>query len=232
MVSHAKLVPRGHASLALSQGAHFSTSDFAVNLNARYAIDIDSENKIPVETLQCLLGSRSPERCNVPAVLRVHWVVSSDGTTTQGSSDETGSYGETGPSGEASRTIGFFTAEKGRTYRVDFDVLADGSRLAVTNPRLKVSVFDTSYKSGLVVTGFLQLGCGVVALFGVLLLVMSGLKHRRVSHPLPADPRADPASGGVSSKGMSIISPLTEGRFSAFELFSQRRGLATNGSFI
>lgn len=180
--------------VSLTQGAHFKTNEFAVNLNARYAIDIESENKIPVETLQCLLGSRSPERCNVPAVLRVRWVVSSDGTTTQGSSDETGrGYGETGPSGEASRTIGFFTGQKGRRYSLDFDVLADGSSLAVTNPRLRVSVFDTSYKSGLVFSGLLRLGCGILGLIGVVLLTVSVLKHRRGSRPLHGDPRPGPA---------------------------------------
>ena len=180
--------------VSLIQGAHFSTGEFAVNLNARYAIDIDSESKIPVETLECLLGSRSPERCNVPAVLKVRWVVSSDGTTTLGSSDETGrGYGETGPSGEASRTIGFFTAEKGRRYKLDFDVLADGSRLGVTNPRLRVSVFGTNYESGFVVSGLLRLGCGIIGFIGVVLLALSILKHRRGSHPLPPDPRPDPA---------------------------------------
>ena len=46
--------------VSLSQGSHFSTGEFASNLEAEYAIAIDSENKIPFDDLECLLGSRQP----------------------------------------------------------------------------------------------------------------------------------------------------------------------------
>jgi hypothetical protein len=38
---------QGDMPVSLSQGSDFSTGEFASNLNARYAIDIDSENEIP-----------------------------------------------------------------------------------------------------------------------------------------------------------------------------------------
>jgi hypothetical protein len=134
--------------ISLSQSSHFSTGEFASNLDAEFEIDIDSENKIPSDDLRCLLGSRST--CSSASVVRVRWSLYSDGTVLQGTSDDTVGHGAFGPSGQASRTIGYFKVLKGRRYKLDCDVLADGSRLAVTNPRLRIRVADTSYESNLV----------------------------------------------------------------------------------
>jgi hypothetical protein len=159
--------------VSLSQGSHFSTGEFASNLDGKYAIDIDSENKIPFDDLECLLGSRST--CPSPSVVRVRWSLYSDGTVLQGTSDDTVGHGASGPSGEASRTIGYFKARKGRRYRLDCDVLADGSRLAVTKPRLRISVANTSYESNLVIGGVLSLICVVICLIGGAFLIGSFL---------------------------------------------------------
>ncbi len=179
--------------VSLAQGSHFSTGEFAVNMNVQYEIQVASENKIPLDTLECLLGTRNPAGCSVPSALRLRWVLFSDGKSLKGTSDDTatGGYGESGPSGEAARSVGFFKAEKGRRYKLDIDVLADGSSLAVTNPHLRISVLDPSYESGLVLSGLLRLVCGVIVLVGAVLLVMSVLKQR--GNPLPADSRPGPA---------------------------------------
>ena len=162
--------------VSLSQGSHFSTGEFAINLNAQYAIGIDSENKIAFDDLECLLGSRST--CPSPSVVRVRWSLYSDGTVLQGTSDDTVGHGSSGPSGEASRTIGYFKAREGQRYKLDCDVLADGSRLAITNPRLRISVADTSYESSLVLGGLLRLVCGVICLIGGVFLIRSFLVQR------------------------------------------------------
>jgi hypothetical protein len=182
--------------VSLAQGSHLSTPEFNINLTAQYAIDINSENKLPLDTLECLLGSEfPPEKCHIPSVVRVQWTLHGDGMAVQGKSDDTGSgYGGSGLSGEAFRTIGFFRSEKGRRYRLDIDVLADGSRLTVTNPHLRVRVFDTKYESGLVLSGLLRLACGTIGLAGAALLLLSVLKQRRRSHPLFSEPRPVPGS--------------------------------------
>jgi hypothetical protein len=164
--------------VSLSQGSHFSTGEFASNLDAEFAIYIDSENKIPSDELGCLLGNGIRSTCPSPSVVRVRWSLYSDGTVLQGTSDDTVGHGESGPSGEASRTIGFFKARKGRRYKLDCDVLADGSRLAVTNPRLRISVFHTSYESNLVIGGLLRLICAVISLIGGVFLIGSFLVQR------------------------------------------------------
>jgi len=162
--------------VSLSQGNHFTTGEFTSNLDVEYAIAIDSENKIPFDDLECLLGSRST--CPSSSVVRVRWSLYSDGTVLQGTSDDTVGYGASGPSGEASRTIGYFKARKGGRYKLDCDVLADGSSLAVTKPRLRISVADTSYESNLVIGGLFRLICAVFSLIGGVFLIGSFLVQR------------------------------------------------------
>jgi hypothetical protein len=164
--------------ISLSQGSHFSTGEFASNLDAEFAIDIDSENKIPSDELGCLLGNGMRSTCPSPSVVRVRWSLYSDGTVLQGTSDDTAG-GSSGPSGEASRTIGYFKARKGRRYKLDGEVLADGSRLAVTNPHLRISVSDTSYESSLVIGGLLRFICAVICLIGGAFFIDSFLVQRR-----------------------------------------------------
>ena len=174
--------------VSLSQGSHFTTGEFASNLNAEYEIEVESEGRIPLETLECLLGSEYPaEKCHIASVIRVRWTLYGNGTVVQGMSDDTAAgYGGSGPSGEAFRTIGFFKAQKGRRYKVDFDVLADGSRLAVTNPHLRISALNSSFESGLVLNGLLRLVCVAAGLLGMILLVISLLVQRRGSRSIVA----------------------------------------------
>jgi len=166
--------------VSLAQGSHFSSGDFGINLTAQYAIDINAKGKIPVDDLGCLLGNDMHATCPLSSVVRVHWTLFSDGIVAQDTSDGSKGGGATYSTGEAFRTIGFFRGEKGRRYKLDVDVLADGSSLAVANPRLSVSVFDTKYESGLVLSGLLRLVCVIISLVGAALLVKSVLSQKQV----------------------------------------------------
>jgi hypothetical protein len=160
--------------LSLRRGNHVSTGQFAVNLDSEYEIAVDAENKIPVDSLQCLLGSMFPPKlCQTSPVLKVHWRLSSDGMTVEGTSDDTVGAGSAGPDGEASRTIGLFTGQKDRKYQIDLDVLADGSSLAATNPHLRVSALSSTYESNLVAGGLLRLICVSIGVVGIVLLLLS-----------------------------------------------------------
>src|SRR6516164_9506299 len=69
--------------VSLTQGSHASTSEFAVNLNAQYAIEISAKGKIPVDDLGCLLGNDMRSTCAAPSVVQVRWALSSDGIVVQ-----------------------------------------------------------------------------------------------------------------------------------------------------
>jgi hypothetical protein len=167
--------------ISLSQGTHYSTGELPVNLNARYEIEIVAENKIDPEKLQCMLGASFPKlRCDTPVVLKVRWVLSSEGKTLQGDSDDTIGRGGGGPGPlGANRTIGDFHSQKGQSYKLDVYVLSDTGSLNVTNPRLYVGVQDPSLEFNLVLTGLLKVFCTVIAAIGGLMLIGSFLAQRR-----------------------------------------------------
>ena len=65
VVPHAHLVPGGTACLAFARQS-FSHERISINLNAEYRIEIDAKNKIPLDTLGCLLGNGMRSTCAVP----------------------------------------------------------------------------------------------------------------------------------------------------------------------
>jgi hypothetical protein len=168
--------------ISLAQGTHFTTGEFSLNLNGQYDIEIDAKGKIPLDTLGCLLGNGMKSTCPIPPVVRLNWAVSHDGIIIRGKSDDfQGSGSNLEFYGEAYRTVGYFNGQKGQRYKVDVDVLADGLSLAPAQPHLRISVFDTSFESSLVVGGLLRLTCVVLMIVGLILLVSSFIAQRRRS---------------------------------------------------
>lgn len=160
--------------ISLSRGAHFTTGEVKVNFTARYSIQILAENKISPKKLLCMLGISSHQACDGVKVLRASWKLFSDGTSAEGDSDSTIGLGGGGPGPlGATRTIGIFQCQKGRRYRLDFDVLSDTSSLNVANPRLYVGVYDTSLESNLVFSGLLRILCSIVAVIGASMVIAS-----------------------------------------------------------
>lgn len=160
--------------ISLTQGAHFTTRKFYSNLNAQYEIAIVAKGKIPLDTLACLLGSGMKSTCPVAPVVRLDWVLAQGGILTSGKSDDFLGSGSTAEFyGEASRTVGYFKGQKGQRYKLDVDVLADGSSLSPAGPHLRVSVADLSFESGLVIGGLLRVLCVFLMLLGTALAVGS-----------------------------------------------------------
>jgi hypothetical protein len=166
--------------ISLAQGTHFTTGKFYSNLNAQYTIEIDAKGKIPLDRLSCLLGNGIKSTCPVAPVVRLDWVLSQGGILTRGKSDDFLGSGSTAEFyGEAYRTIGYFKSQKGQHYKLDFDVLADGSSLSQATPHLKVSVADPSFESGLVIGGLLRVICVFLILLGAALAVGSLVRQNR-----------------------------------------------------
>ena len=161
-------------------------SEFKVNLDALYTIDIEVEKKIPFDTLNCLLGTAMPsptssalgECPDRPSVVVATWALTSEGqTVARGSSDESrsGAWGND----SISREIGHLKSQSGRPYRLDVDFLKDGSALAPGNPRLKVEVHPMFYEDTMVGGAVMNLLSVVLIAIGVVLLVVSLFKSRR-----------------------------------------------------
>lgn len=160
---------------------HIRTKEFVVNIDARYNIEIEVEKKIPFDTLNCLLGMAPsiPNVCADQEIINANWVLSSAGKVIgQGSSlqDRGGGWAND----TISREIGSFEGRKGQRYRLDLDLLKDGTALSAGNPRLTVSV-DPGFIEGSMFTTALLIDpvAGVLALIGLILLIASLVQRRR-----------------------------------------------------
>jgi hypothetical protein len=170
---------------------HIRTREFKLNMNAPYTIMVEVQKTIPIDTLNCLLGtSMAPmstdlQDCpNVPSVVKASWKLTSDGrVVAQGSSDDYRSGAWMNDS--ISRELGHFQSQRGRRYVLDVDVLADGTSLTPGNPRLKVEVHPEVYEGNIFRTIIIFLAMGVLILIGSILLIISFLKDRRMRSILP-----------------------------------------------
>jgi hypothetical protein len=163
---------------------HVRTSEFKLNMSAPYTIGIEVQKTIPFDTLNCLLGmamaraSTALEECpDRPSVVKASWVLTSDGqTVAQGSSDDY--RGGAWMNDSISRELGHFESQSGLRYVLDVSVLADGSSLALGNPRLKVEVHPGVYEGYLFWSAILFLAAAVLVVVGIILLIVSWRRNR------------------------------------------------------
>jgi hypothetical protein len=165
-------------SFPLSQGSHFSTGEFTVNMNDRYWVQIQSGGKLfPPELLKCPLGSQfTPENvCEVTPELKTHWTLSSEGKTIEGNTDERVKVGRY----LWISILGYFRLQRGKHYKLDVYVLSDSSSLSVTKPHLYFGADDDGYMFGQILTNLLEIVGGTVAAIGAFLLISSFVAQRR-----------------------------------------------------
>lgn len=165
--------------VSMSPG-HLRTQEFKINLEAVYLIEITADqNKIPSDTLFCLLGYtlRDSQCPNTPSVVEASWVLSSEGAVVaKGSSKDQDSGGGSVMNDGIGRAIGSFDGEVGRRYILDVDVLADGTKLAPGNPRLQVQEFPWTPASTVVLIYLVF----ALELAGIFLLIVAGVRRWRV----------------------------------------------------
>jgi hypothetical protein len=147
---------------------------FTINFTGPYTIRIEAERKLPHETLQCLLGIRDyvPEgQCkNIAPGLNITWTLLQDGQTIKTGSSAT-AVGGAYTNDTVANELDGFDGKRGHHYVLDMDVLADGSALSVTRPKLRVGVDESVYE-GFIFMEFLVLAWGVLGcLVGSLVLV-------------------------------------------------------------
>jgi len=168
----------------LNKGSQSTTGEFKVNVSGPYEIEVEANanSDSSLNLLSCALGAGPvwpAKTCAGPSVLKLSWVLTSDDKTiAQGSSDDL-----PGPGGSTAttliRTIGYFTGQKGRRYKLVVNNLADASSLAGAEPRLRVSVGGTIYESALVATGLLNVICVGLGAIGSVLVIISRIIIRR-----------------------------------------------------
>lgn len=147
------------------------SSQFKLNFDGLYLIEIQADQTIPLDTLHCLMGiDADPQRCkDAPPAIAATWILSSDHQEIKrGSSAEL----HTAPveAVTVSRVIGEFQGKAGQLYQLQVASTADGARLAAAHPRLNVTVASIAY-TDLQSAGVLVFSMAFICvLFGAILL--------------------------------------------------------------
>jgi biopolymer transport protein ExbD len=114
---------------------HIRSPEFEINLEGSFWVYIEVQRRFDFDGVPCMMGI---DRCpGTPAVLRAKWTLSASGRVI--ARGDTDTYGETsGGLVTMSRGLGVLGLGEGEHYRLDVDVLEDGSRLNAGHPRLKI----------------------------------------------------------------------------------------------
>ncbi|MGB7847704.1 MAG: hypothetical protein WBL63_18985 [Candidatus Acidiferrum sp.] len=147
------------------------TSEFKLNFDGLYLIEIDAEKTLPLDTLHCVMGVEGDAaKCkDIPPAIGTDWILSSNGQeVSHGSSLE--SHSAPVQSDGVARVIGEFQGKAGLAYKLQATFTADGRSLAAAHPRLKVGVSSIAY-TDIQSAGVLVFSTAFIcALFGLVLL--------------------------------------------------------------
>jgi hypothetical protein len=117
------------------------TSEFKLNFDGLYLIEIEAEKTIPPDTLRCLMAvEQDAARCEgTPPAIGAAWILSSNGQEIRrGSSLEM--HSAPGQSDKVARVIGEFQGKAGQAYKLQVTFTTDGRSLGAAQPQLKVGV--------------------------------------------------------------------------------------------
>jgi len=156
-------------------------SEFTLNFDGLYLIEIEAEKTIPLDTLHCLMGVEAdPALCKeVAPTIAATWILSSPGRQIRrGNSSEL--HSAPAQSDRVARVIGEFQGIAGQVYTLQVTFTADAGNLAAAHPRLKVGVASiayTDFQSASVLVFSMGFIC---VLFGAILLATAYYAKRRV----------------------------------------------------
>jgi hypothetical protein len=147
-----------------------STEEFTVNINENFMLLLEVDRDVPPGIAQNVLGTGElvSKNRSEPHGFKMRWAVMKDGKSIKGGLSD--GNGEGYWSSRIGRVLGFFPAEKGEKYRIDLNVLEDGSALDPYHPTLKVQVDLFTLDGYAMGEGFSELAGMIVAGIGGLLL--------------------------------------------------------------
>jgi hypothetical protein len=146
-------------------------SDFELNFDGLYLIEIEVEKTIRLDTLRCLMAVEADaSRCkDISPAIGASWILSRNGQEiTRGSSLEM--HSAPAQSVNEARVIGEFQGKAGRGYKLQVAFTTDGGSLAAAHPRLKVGVASIAYTDMQSASVLVFSAAFICILFGVILL--------------------------------------------------------------
>jgi hypothetical protein len=156
------------------------TSQFKLNFDGLYLIELDAEKSLPPDILHCLMGGDpDPMLCkDTPPSVAATWILTRGGQEiARGSSAEL--HSAPLESETVARVIGEFRGQSGQMYDLQVKFTSDGASLAAAHPRLKVAVASIAY-SDLQSAGVLVFSIAFICLlFGLILLAITDCAKQR-----------------------------------------------------
>jgi hypothetical protein len=165
-------------SVAMGAGTTL-ISDFKLNFDGLYLIEIEAEKSVPRDTLGCLMAVQADAaRCkDIPPAIGAAWILSSNGQeTTRGSSLEM--HSAPVQSDKVARVIGEFQGEAGQAYKLQVTFTTDGRSLGAAHPRLKVGVSGIANTDIQAASVLVFSATFICILFGVALLSIAFFARR------------------------------------------------------
>lgn len=158
---------------------HVGAPEFTVNLRENFEIQLDVDRRVPKLLMDNVLGtgdllSSKPDELHG---FKLAWTLSRDGSVVRHEISDEHNQGYWGS--RTGRVLGYFQSEKGKRYRIDVDVLEDGSQLAAYHPRLKVCVDLFTLDGYAIGEGITELALLAVAGLGAALFVSAMILHWR-----------------------------------------------------
>lgn len=166
-----------------SGGDQTIASDFRLNFDGLYFVEIEAAKSIPIDTLHCLMGVEADaSRCkDLGPEIDASWAVTSLGhEVAHGNSNELHSLRP--ESDTVTRVIGEFAGRAGQTYKLKVMFAKDLGALGAAHPRMKVAVAGiafTDLQSAGVLLFSIAFICG---LFGVILVAVGWYGRRDTNH--------------------------------------------------
>jgi hypothetical protein len=159
---------------------HIRIPEFTVNIDARFDLHLSVNRQVPPVLMDKVLGIgdvTSPT--DELSGFRMAWILSGDGKVLEKGISDGGNGQEAYWSSRVGRHFGYFQAEKGKKYRLELDVLDDGSQLAPYDPRLQVRVDVRALEEYLMGDGVMAMIAAAVAVLGFVVLLFAMVRRWR-----------------------------------------------------
>jgi hypothetical protein len=159
---------------------HIRTPEFTVNIPERFEVRLSVNREVPAALMDKVLGIGDvTSATDELSGFKMTWSLSIDGKVLQSGISDGGKGQEAYWGSRVARRFGYFQAEKGKKYRLDFDVLEDGSQLAPYDPRLQVRVGIGVLDKYLMSDGVMEVMASAVAVLGFVLLLFALVRRWR-----------------------------------------------------
>jgi len=155
--------------------------EFQVDLSTKYVIELVSDRNLPMQELNCLLGTpfgKSEECKDKTSPVDISWKLTSEGAFIASGSSREKNGASLGV--KISRFIGEFNGTPGTSYNLEIQSLKDASILASTNPKIQVAVNSMEFKGHVVNSQLLNLCAVLLAVIGAARLVANSVSYYRL----------------------------------------------------